>query len=99
MPTEMNGQARVLEMLDFIVGTVHMRGFTLFMAPQKFATTEIARAEIAESGRKTVIRALAYLAESLEARNIYSAAILQQTRRSSMFSNGHKPSKLRFKAI
>ncbi len=36
-------QARTLELIDYIVATVHMRGYTLTRLPQKFADTPEAR--------------------------------------------------------
>jgi glutathione S-transferase len=55
----------VLEMLDYIVGSVHMRGFTLFMVPQKFVQSDAAKAELAEYGRKIATQALVVLSEHL----------------------------------
>lgn len=65
IPGDVDGQARVLELLDYIVGSVHMRGFTLFMVPQKFVQSDVARAELAEHGRNVAAQALAFLSESL----------------------------------
>jgi glutathione S-transferase len=36
LPTDLDGEVRVLEALDYLVGTVHAQGFTRFFRPERF---------------------------------------------------------------
>lgn len=54
MPESLEGQARVQEALDFIVGTVHMRGVTFVLTTRKFLDDETAQEALREHGRKIV---------------------------------------------
>lgn len=65
IPDDIEGQARVLEVTDFVVSTLHMRGLTLFMMPQKFVAGPAAQAEIRAHGQAVAEAALATLAERL----------------------------------
>jgi glutathione S-transferase len=58
-------QIRTLEFLDFAVGSVHMRAFTLFMVPQKFTPVESCQAEIRAYGRKAFIDGMAQISAIL----------------------------------
>ena len=65
IPEDLEGQTRVLELLDYIVGSVHMRGFTLFIAPQKFVQNDGAQGELREAGQKAVSDGLNSLSNAL----------------------------------
>lgn len=65
IPDHLDGQARALELLDFIVSTLHMRGTALIMRPAAFATSPQAREEVVEVGRRTLDAGLAQLAHEL----------------------------------
>lgn len=56
-----NGQARALELIDFVVATVHMRGFTLAMLPQKFIDDPEAQIQLKQTGQKVATEGLATL--------------------------------------
>lgn len=58
-------QARTLELLEFIVGTVHMRGFTFLKVPSKFIADPAAQEVLRDHGRAQVEQGLAYLSERL----------------------------------
>jgi glutathione S-transferase len=62
-PKDTLGQTRVLETLDYLVGTVHMRGFTFVIMPQKFISDEDGQADIRHYGRSEVEKSLAYLSQ------------------------------------
>lgn len=62
---EAEGQARALELIDYVVASVHMRGFTLMMMPQKFVSDEAAQGELREVGRKAFASGLEQLSQDL----------------------------------
>lgn len=61
----LEGEVRVLEALDFIVGSVHMRGFTLMLVPSKFVVTSGAQEEVRVHGREMAMKGLKQLSEML----------------------------------
>lgn len=64
-PEDIEGQTRTLELLEFLVASVHMRGFTLALAPGKFVTGEAAQAELRAHGLAVVRDGLALVAGRL----------------------------------
>ena len=65
IPDDREGQTRVLELLDFIVASVHMRGFTFIFATPKFTKTEAHQGELREHGHGVVAGGLKQLSETL----------------------------------
>ncbi|TDR87094.1 glutathione S-transferase family protein [Enterovirga rhinocerotis] len=66
LPSDADGEARVLEAMDYVVSTIHMQGFSRMLRPGNFAPSEAdhetvkARGrEIFEGGLKTMDKALA----------------------------------------
>ncbi|MEM8730682.1 MAG: glutathione S-transferase family protein [Pseudomonadota bacterium] len=66
-PDDPLGQVRTLEMLDFIVGSVHMRGFTFLKMPQKFLGDPEGQAALRAHGRQEIEKGLAVMADTLGA--------------------------------
>lgn len=62
-PADPEGEVRTLELLEFLVSTVHMRGFTLALVPQKFTPDPAAQAGLRAHGLQ-VARSGLLLAES-----------------------------------
>lgn len=60
-PKDTLAQTRILEALDYLVATVHMRGFTFVIMPQKFISDENGQAAIRKYGRREVEKSLEYL--------------------------------------
>lgn len=58
-------EVRALELTEYIVASLHMRGFTLFKVPQKFAADPGAQAAIAAHGREQADAGLVYLSDCL----------------------------------
>lgn len=58
-------EVRALEMVDFIVASLHMRGFTLLKMPQKFLDDPAGQAKLRAHGRSEVEKGLARLSEQL----------------------------------
>jgi glutathione S-transferase len=55
LPADPEREARVTEMLDYVVGTVHMRGFSRMIVPMVFGP-EAQRADIVAAGRGIVAK-------------------------------------------
>ncbi len=64
-PDRLETQSRTLEALDFIVGSVHMRGFTLVKVPQKFQLNEQGTSDLRRFGHLEVEKGLAELSGML----------------------------------
>lgn len=64
-PETVEAQARILELVDFIVSSIHMRGFTFITVPQKFTADPAAQAELRTLGRREVETGLATVAERI----------------------------------
>lgn len=73
-PADAEGEVRMLELMEELVATLHMRGFTLALVPAKFVTTPEAQAELRAQGLAVVGQGLARLAERLEAQPWLSGA-------------------------
>lgn len=61
LPDDLERQTRVLEALDYMVGTVHMRGYTFILATGKFHTDPEAQATLRSHGVEVVQDGLARL--------------------------------------
>lgn len=66
-PTDPEGEVRTLELLDFMVSTIHMRGFTLALVPMKFVPDAAAQQALAQHGRQVAADGLAQVAARLGA--------------------------------
>lgn len=54
LPRDPEGRMRVMEILDFIVAAVHMRGFTFVLVPHKFTQNPEFQAELVAHGKDQV---------------------------------------------
>jgi len=61
-PDTIDGQARVLELVEFLVASIHMRGFTFLAMPQKFSADPAAQDSLRALGRREVETGLATVA-------------------------------------
>ncbi|WP_339765037.1 glutathione S-transferase family protein [uncultured Hoeflea sp.] len=68
-PYDVLAQSRTLEALDFIVGSVHMRGFTFVKVPQKFLADDAGKAALQAHGRTEVGKGLLILSEMMGERD------------------------------
>ncbi len=64
-PDDLDGQARVLEALDYCVATMHMQGFSRMFAARR-AATPAEQESIAAMGRDIATRALSRMAATLD---------------------------------
>jgi len=51
LPADIEGEARVLEIMDYLVATVHMRGFTRIFRPEMFAPAAEDKEKVRNTGR------------------------------------------------
>lgn len=65
LPQSILGEVRVLELLDYMISTVHMRGFTRIFRPGNFTPTNSDEAAVQQTGRDTVQTGLKLLADLL----------------------------------
>lgn len=66
IPADFEGQLRVIEALDYIVASLHMRGHTLLQVPFKFhPDNKTAQEELAAHGRDQIAIGLGNLSDTL----------------------------------
>ncbi|MBN8629885.1 MAG: glutathione S-transferase N-terminal domain-containing protein [Rhodobacterales bacterium] len=65
LATDLEGRIRTMEVMDFIVASVHMRGFTFIIAPMKFSPSPEAQEDLRAHGRAQADLGFARLSESL----------------------------------
>lgn len=65
VPGDAEGQARALEALDYIVGTVHGHGFGRIFRPMKFTPSEADHEAVKAQGREVFEKGLRLLDEQL----------------------------------
>ncbi|MDE2240477.1 MAG: glutathione S-transferase, partial [Rhodospirillales bacterium] len=68
LPQSIQGEVRALELLDYMIATVHMRGFTRIFRPENFTPTNADEAAVKQTGRDTVLTGLKLLAQTLGAK-------------------------------
>jgi glutathione S-transferase len=54
LPADIEGEARALELLDYLIATVHMRGFTRIFRPEMFSPTPEDKEKVQQAGRDVV---------------------------------------------
>jgi glutathione S-transferase len=65
-PTQPLLRAQVIEVVDYVVGTVHMLGYSRATRPQNFCISPADHPAVAERGRALFLEGLAHLATRLE---------------------------------
>jgi glutathione S-transferase len=54
LPPGIEAEARALELLDYLIATVHMRGFTRIFRPEMFSPTPEDKEKVQQAGREVV---------------------------------------------
>ena len=54
LPADIEGEARALEIMDYLIATVHMRGFTRIFRPENFAPTPEDKEKVQQAGREVI---------------------------------------------
>ena len=65
LPSDADGEAPALELLEFIVASLHMRGTALIMRPSAFASSAEAQVEVTQIGRDVVERGVSQLSREI----------------------------------
>ncbi len=65
LPDDLDGRIRVQEFLEYIIGTVHMRGFTLVAKPDKFSPDPTAYDAIRAAGHDVMRSGFAFISDVL----------------------------------
>ncbi len=68
LPQNIDGEVRALELLDYMIATVHMRGFTRIFRPGLFTPTNSDEPAVQQTGRDIVLTGLKLLAQILGAK-------------------------------
>lgn len=68
LPDSIEGEARLLELVDYMVATVHMRGFTRIFRASAFTPTTADEPAVQQTGRDMVTAGLKLLAQALGAK-------------------------------
>lgn len=69
IPSDIDGEARVLEAMDYVVSTVHMQGFSRMLRPINFAPSEADHDAVKARGREVFEGGLKTLAKSLDGKD------------------------------
>jgi glutathione S-transferase len=64
-PSSLIEDVRITETLDFVVGTIHMHGFSRILRPQKYAQSEADLEWVRDQGRDIVAKGFALLSDRL----------------------------------
>jgi len=65
LPEGTEAEARTLELLDYVVSTVHMQGFSRIFRPAKFTPSEADHDWVREQGKAVVTKAMGILSDRL----------------------------------
>lgn len=68
LPEDLDGEVRVLELVDYMVATVHMRGFTRIFRPANFTPTNADEPAVAQTGRDIAATGFNLLSHELGAK-------------------------------
>ena len=65
LPNSIAGEVQALELLDYMIATVHMRGFTRIFRPAQFTPTSADEPAIQQTGKDVASTGFKILAEAL----------------------------------
>jgi glutathione S-transferase len=68
LPESIEGEARLLELVDYMVATVHMRGFTRIFRSANFTPTTADEPAVQQTGKDIVRDGLKLLGQALDAK-------------------------------
>ena len=69
LPTDADGEASVLEALDYVVSTMHMQGFSRMFRPMNYAPTEADHDKVKARGKEIMETGLALMDKALEGKD------------------------------
>jgi glutathione S-transferase len=68
MPTDPDAEARAIEAMDYVVGTMHMQGFARIARPGNFSPNEADKEKVQARGREIFAKGMALMDKRLEGR-------------------------------
>lgn len=71
IPTDIEGEARVQELISYVTATLHMQGFARMFKPEKFAPSESDLEAVRNAGRAIIDAGLAHLSRDLGDRQLF----------------------------
>ncbi len=74
LPEDIEGQARVLEAMDYVVATIHMQGFSRMFRAANFAPNEADHPAVKARGREIIDNAFAVMDRALAGRDYLAGA-------------------------
>lgn len=69
MPSDVDGEARVIEAMDYVVGTIHGQGYTRIFTTANFTPNEADHKAVQARGREIVEQGFAIMNEALAGRD------------------------------
>jgi glutathione S-transferase len=66
LPTDADGEARVLEAMDYVVSTMHAQGFGRMFRPANYAPSEADHDKVKARGKEIMEKGLALMDKALE---------------------------------
>jgi glutathione S-transferase len=74
LPTDLDGEIKVREAMDFLVATVHMQGFSRMFRPANFAPNEADHEAVKSRGREIFEKGLKVMDKALEGKEYLAGA-------------------------
>jgi len=68
LPEDVEGEVRAMELIDYMIATVHMRGFTRIFRPSAFTPTTADEPAVVQTGRDIVADGFKLLSHALDAK-------------------------------
>jgi glutathione S-transferase len=69
LPEEIDGEVRVIEIMDYVVGTIHGQGYTRIFTTSNYSANEAEHEAIQTRGREIVAKGFAVMNEVLAGKN------------------------------
>jgi glutathione S-transferase len=69
LSADVDVQTKALEILDYLIATVHMRGFTRIFRPENFSPTPADKEKVQQTGRDTILQGFKNLEPALGAQD------------------------------
>ncbi len=68
LPEDIEGEVRVIEIMDYVVGTIHMQGYTRIFTTASFTSNEAEHESVKARGREIVEQGFAVMNDALKGR-------------------------------
>ncbi|GAA4532665.1 glutathione transferase GstA [Chelativorans composti] len=65
LPADLEGEVRTLELVDYVVATLHMQGFSRLFRPDKFSSIESEQEAVRAAGREIIAKGLEHVSKQI----------------------------------